>query len=365
MVGQTLTLTAASKHRAALSLTLTIALFCSSSLGVHARAGLAQAQPASPTKAQFDVIEGVFHDGLGTYAEIILANQLISVAGINQPLFDPSQAKQKMENAIGRLPGSHPAVARFRREIGNIEAAVKNGATQLIAESGGVKLIRVRHTAREYSGARAGDLSLEFSSQSRLPISVKTDKSGKVAVTEGQTPEIGPKWAERYFRVSPEELARMVRELGFGSESELRSDFMNVARLVSLTLIRKLKIENAEPKDFSRARCTDLEAAKHLFRQLLRFKKGSDGSRVIIFDRVTGLVRWEALLDSIDIESLTLDRISFLPSRPKRTRPIASEFGVKVDGRTVVTFQIKHKRGRFRDTARRNEFSDITTRLRL
>jgi hypothetical protein len=33
--------------------------------------------------------------------------------------------------------------------------------------------------------------------------------------------------------------------------------------------------------------------------------------------------------------------------------------------RTVVTFQVKHRRGRVKGTARQLEFSDITTRLAL
>jgi DUF4097 and DUF4098 domain-containing protein YvlB len=107
-----------------------------------------------------------------------------------------------------------------------------------------------------------------------------------------------------------------------------------------------------------------MEAAKYLFRQLLRFKHGDDRSRVIIFDRSTAEVKWESALEGIDIDRLTSDRISLLPSRP-RAHPIASEFGLRIDGRTVVSFQIKHRRGASRGTRRQFEFSDITTRLRI
>ena len=327
--------------------------------------GSSQVQPASPSKSEYDVLEGIFHDGLGTYAEIILANQIIAETGANQPPFDASHARQKMENAISRLPGSHPAVARLRQEIANIERAVKAGAAKLVADSGGAKLIRVRHTAREYSGARAGDLSLEFDGRPPVPVSVKTDKSGKVAVAEGQTPEIESKWAERYFKVSPAEFHQIVEDLGFASNKEFRSNYLNVARLVAEVMTRKLRLERARPNDFSQARSNDLDAAKYLLRQLLRFKQGNDGSRVIILDRVTGEVRWESVLESVNIETLTSDRISFLPSHPRGSRPIASEFGIRIDGRTVVSFQVKHRRGSARGTARNYEFSDITTRLRL
>ncbi len=323
----------------------------------------AQAPKLSTT--DFDVIEGVFHDGLGTYAEVTLANELISLSHINQPPFDVSHSKAKMFDAINRLPASHPSRAIFQREIANIEAAVKRGAAELLKQAGSPHLMRVLHTPREYAGAKAGDLRLEFSGRADLPVSVKTDKSKKVAVAEGQTPHIDEKWAGRYFRVSADELNKMIADLGFSSMGELKSNYLNVAKLVADVLIRKLRLVNCGPTDFSRARVTDLGSLKYLLHQLVLFKSGKDKSRVIIFDRKTGQVKWESLLDEVDIDRLTADRVSFLPSRPRGEHPIASEFGVKIDGRTVVSFQIKHKRGSARDTIHRYEFSDITTRLRI
>ncbi|HWN99015.1 MAG TPA: hypothetical protein VNS63_07055 [Blastocatellia bacterium] len=338
---------------------------CSSNLAPpQARPGL-QSTPASAlSKTEFEIIEGVFHDGLGTYAEVCLANELIAMAHLKQPPFDLSRSKAKMLDAIGRLPASHASRSVFQKEISNIETATRQGAVEILNQIKPASMTRVRHTAKEYADAKAGDLRLELTGRADMPISVKTDKSGKVAVSEGQTPDIGAKWAERYFQVTPEDLDRMIAETGFASMIELKSHYLNVARLVALVLIQKLKLTEAQPTDFSKARVGDLEAAKYLFRRLRHFKHGNDNSRVIIFDRATGQVKWESLLDEIDIERLTVARISFLPSRP-RGHPIASEFGIKIDGRTVVSFQIKHKRGRSRGTARQYEFSDITTRLRI
>jgi len=70
-------------------------------------------------------------------------------------------------------------------------------------------------------------------------------------------------------------------------------------------------------------------------------------------------------LDTVDIDSLTSSEVSFRPSRPKFGRRVGSEFAVKVDGRAVVTFQVKHQRGAVHGTAREQEFRDITTRLTL
>jgi hypothetical protein len=329
-----------------------------------APAQTASSSAPSLSKTQFEIIEGHFHDGLGTYAELTLANALLAEAGLSVPPFDLSPSRAKMRAAMALLPASHPARAVFERETANVEQAARRGAVMLLASAGGA-LRRVRHTARDYADAKAGDLRLEFADRAPLPVSVKTDKSGKVAVAEGQTPDIGEKWAARYFRVSESELRAMAGELGFSSPAEMKVHYLNVARLVAIILIRKLELRDCEPTNFSRAQVGNVEAAKHLFRQLRRYKRGNDESRVIIFDRATGAVKWETVLDSVDIEGLTSDRISFRPSRPHGGRPIASEFGIKVDGRVVVTFQVKHKRGRARGTEQGDDFGDITTRLQV
>ncbi len=323
------------------------------------------AQSPAISKSEFDVIEGVFHDGLGTYAEVTLANELIALARLSQTPFNVSRSRAKMMNAINQLPPLHASREVFEREIANIERAAKRGAAELLRFAAPASLIRVRHTPREFADAKAGDLRLEFNGRDELPVSVKTDKSHKVAVAEGQTPDIGAKWAERYFKVSARELNALISELGFKSMADLKSDYLNVARLVAEIMMRKLKLENCQLTDFSRARVGDLEAAKYLLRQLIYFKRGNDRSRVIIFDRATGEVHWDSLLESVSIEKLTADRISFLPSRPRNGHTIATEFGLKIDGRTVVSFQVKHRRGQSRGTVRQYEFSDITTRLRI
>lgn len=331
----------------------------------YAQASLRTEQPASVAPAEFEIIEGIFHDGLGTFAELTLANKLIALARINQPLFDAARSEAKMRAAIERLPAAHPARNKFAQERANVAAAIERGAARLLERAKPTRLIRVRHTAREFADAKAADLVLELDNNARLPVSVKTEKSNKVAVAEGQTPELHAKWAERYFQVSATEFAGMMREQGFASLAELKAHYLNVAQLIAQILIRRLGLIDCAPHDFSRARVTNLEATKFLLRQLLKFKHGSDGSVVIIFDRTSGAVQWEARLEAIDIAGLTAERISFRPSRPRAGQIIASEFGLKIDGQVVVTFQIKHKRGKARGGARQFEFSDITTRLMI
>ena len=322
------------------------------------------AQATAADKSNFDAIEGVFHDGLGTFAEIALANELIAQARLAQAPFDAAASRARMSAAINRLPEADERRARFQQEIANIEAATRQGAAALLKLAEPARLVGVRHTPREYADAHAGDLRLRFDGRANMPVSVKTDKSHKVAVAEGQTPDIGAKWAARYFRVAPAELDAMLRDLGYTSLAEAKAHYLNVARLVAQVLIRKLKLADCEPTDFSRARVGDMEALKYLLRQLRHYKHGNDDSRVIIFDRATGAVKWESLLDGIDIDRLTPERVSFLPAHP-RAQAIASEFGLRIDGVTVVSFQVKHRRGRARGTARETEFLDITTRLRI
>jgi hypothetical protein len=321
-------------------------------------------QIAPLSKTEFEIIEGIFHDGLGTYAEIVLANELVSQANLTQPKFDLTRSKAKMAGAIARLPESHQGREIFRQEMRNIEAASKRGAEELLNKVWPATLALIRHVATDYSNAKAGDLVLEFVDHPPVPVSVKTDKSGRVAIAEGQTPDVERKWAERFLRVSPAELDKAMLDLGHSSMSELKSDYLNVARLVAHLLIQKLALKQCEPTNFSRAQVSNLDAAKYLLKQLLLYKKGSDGSYVIILGRSEGDVRWESRLDAIDIDRLTVDRISFTPAIP-RGHPICSTFGIRIDGRTVVTFQVKHRRGSSRGTSHQKEFLDITTRLEI
>lgn len=207
----------------------------------------------------------------------MLANKLIESARLDQPQFNLSNSEAKMRDAVNRLPDVHKSRTIFEREKGNVIAGVGRGALELLNKVKPATLIRVRHVAREFARAKAADLLLDFRDHPSLSISVKTDKSGKVAIAEGQTTDIGTKWAERYFQVSPPELEGIIHEIGFSSMNELNSHYLNVSRLVAHVLIRKLGLVDCQPSDFSQARVTNLAAAKHLFRQLLLFKQGSDG----------------------------------------------------------------------------------------
>jgi hypothetical protein len=139
---------------------------------------------ASLSKTEFEIIEGIFHDGLGTFAELMLANKLIEFAQLDQTQFNISNSEAKMRDAVNRLPNIHKSRAVFEREKGNISAGTRRGAFELLNKVKPATLIRVRHVPREFAGAKAADLLLEFSDYPSLPISVKTD-------CDGSTNEVG------------------------------------------------------------------------------------------------------------------------------------------------------------------------------
>jgi len=149
------------------------AFFASSSPFVHTQAFFHE-QKRAPEK-DFEIIEGVFHDGLGTFAELSLANRLIAIARISQQPFDLSRSEAKMRDAINRLPEGHRGRAVFERERANIVSAVDRGAALLLDRAKPASLARARHTAKEFAGAKAADLRLEFDDGSIRPISVKTE----------------------------------------------------------------------------------------------------------------------------------------------------------------------------------------------
>lgn len=320
---------------------------------------------SSNTKAGFEILEGRFHDGLGTYAEITLANQIINMYRIDQPKIDYGNCFEKMYNVINSLSREDKIRELFSCEIENINRGVTESINILTSKFSIKDPIRVSHTPNDYSDAKAADLRIMCSDGNIILLSVKTDKSGKVAIADGQTSLIYEKWANRFFQMSRLEYNQMLNRLGYHSEDHMKLHYLNVANLAANIMIDKLGIVNYKIDDFSQARPTKIDSVKYLMTQLLYYKRGSDNCHVVVIDRSTASVKWETCLDSIDINNLILSDVTFVPSRPKYGRPISSEFGIKIQGKTVVSFQVKHKRGKARDTIRKDEFLDITTRLRI
>src|ERR1051326_4801742 len=105
-----------SKHLLATLVVAVLLLTSGQAFGLSPCTSAQSAEALAISKAEFDVIEGVFHDGLGTYAEVSLANELIALAHLSQALFDAAPSKAKMLDAINRLPAAHPNRAIFQQE---------------------------------------------------------------------------------------------------------------------------------------------------------------------------------------------------------------------------------------------------------
>jgi hypothetical protein len=112
------------------------------------------------SKIEFEIIEGVFHDGLGTFAELALAIKLIELAGLDRKQLALSDiegkirdAEAKMQKAISSLPNGDKRRAVFEREIANVSNAAERGARELLDRVKPATLIGVRHVAREFAGA--------------------------------------------------------------------------------------------------------------------------------------------------------------------------------------------------------------------
>ena len=55
------------------------------------------------SKIEFEIIEGIFHDGLGTFAELALAIKLIEFAGLDRKQLALSDIEGKIRNAESKM----------------------------------------------------------------------------------------------------------------------------------------------------------------------------------------------------------------------------------------------------------------------
>jgi len=97
------------------------------------------------SKIEFEIIEGVFHDGLGTFAELALANRLIELARLDQAPFNLSNSEAKIRDAMSRLPSGHKSRAIFEREKANVSDGAVRGAAELLIKVKPANLTGVRH----------------------------------------------------------------------------------------------------------------------------------------------------------------------------------------------------------------------------
>lgn len=314
-------------------------------------------------KTIYEKIEWIFHDWLWTYFELLVYDKINEHYQLNQQESNKDIAIQKIKNGKNlytKFFANNEYNVNLENEIENIKSW-SNKALILISEIIWTQTItKVSSSAQEFRQGNARDVFVDLISWEQLNFSLKTDKSGKVALFDWQTPQIQEKVYKRYFNLTDEDYTNLKQELfGTTEESTIREEFDNIALITQKVLIKQFWLEDVEINNLWNARITNLEKFKHFIKQLKRYKVSEDNSVVIGVDRLSGEIIKDTILDDIDTNNLNLDDFSFLPCKPRKYR-YWTEPWVKYLGKTFVSFQIKHKRG----SGVSNKFQDITIRLK-
>ena len=304
-----------------------------------------------------------FHDGLWTYFELLVYETLVKYFNLPQDTLNKDLVFKKLNEAkqlYNLFFPNNDYKINFDLEIKNIE----QGATKIIDYIKDLlstnKVVKINHSAQDFRKWNARDVFIEFDDWKTLNLSLKVDKSGKVALFDWQTPDIFNKVYKRYFNLSEKEYKNLKQHLfRTTDEAKIFEDFQNVALLTQKIFIKQLWLKNAQINDFSNAAITNKENLKHLISQLKRYKKSDDNSVVVVVDRISWKLWWNTILDEIDENNLDLKDFSLTPTRP-RSYKYATEPWIKFKWKTFVSFQIKHKR--WKQSGKR--FWDITIRLR-
>lgn len=312
----------------------------------------------------FEQLEGEFHDGLGTFNERNLINHLIEALSLPQAELDLTSEQIKMKRAVDRLPLSDPRRWALLAELENIRSA----APALMRLIDGVARLsdvaQVEHVGSSYAGGKAADVLLLMRDGSSVPLSLKTDKSNKIALADvGQTPI--ERVAQHLYDTPVEELEHIAqRSIGMGV-AEAKADYQDVAHLMQHLVRTKLGVVDGGINNMGSCRPTDDTAVQKLFANIQRFAHGVDKAVVLVTNRVTGRVGFSALIGAIDPTTVRAHEISFSPCAPKSIGPPKYRFGttiaIKWRGEKLFDHQVKHQRGAQPSV----RFRDVTTRLAL
>jgi len=306
------------------------------------------------TADEYERIEGSFHDALGTFAELRLINELLGLARLPGSL-DEAPMRGRIADALVRL-AADPRRAMLEGEVRNIERAVSEAARSLLASRPDEQVRTVSHTARAYAGGAASDVVLEWTDGETTRVSVKTDKSGRVALAGvGQTSV--ENWANALYGFGPTALDALSRSRTGLSLEEAKGDYQDIAHLAQHVVIDALRVESVVINDWSAARATDPVGVLRLLSSVRRHLSGSDDAITLILDRQTGRASSATVMDGLDIRALDLARLSFTPCRPRYR--FGTTLGIKLDGKKLFDHQVKKQRG-----ARPSQrFRDVTTRV--
>lgn len=314
-------------------------------------------------KIIFEKIEWFFHDGLGTYFELLVAKKLEDFYQLWWDYHDIPKAIEKMKNAItmyDKFFSKNEYKINYWKELSNIENGVNDAFLIIQEDLEEERPVKITHSSWDFAQWNARDVYITLSSWIEKNYSLKVDKSWKVAVFDGQTPKIFEKVYSRFFNLSLEKYNELKWRL-FWTEDEsiFFSDYENVAYLTQVVIIEQFWLKNAQVNNLLEATIQNEDTLRYFIKNLKESKGSKDKSKVIKVNRLTGKVWLETILDTIDEVTMKREDFSFTKCEPRKWK-IWTEPTIKYLWKAFVSFQIKHYRGK--NPSRK--FSDITTRLR-
>lgn len=313
-------------------------------------------------KSIYEKIEWIFHDGLWTYFELLLIKNISEFYNILQDVI-LTESLEKMNLATDlykKFFENNEYNIDFDLEKKNIENWANNSLKIIQDIVWERKIIKVLHSAWDFRVWNARDIILILETNEEMNLSLKTDKSWRMAISEWQTPKIFEKVYNRYFQLSLEDYENLKQEL-FQTQDEkiIFEDFQNVALLTQKVFIQQFDLQNVEVNNFKNAKIQNEKILEFFIRQLKIFKNGKDNAFVLLVDRWSWKIGFESILDEINENKIKKADFSFTPCTP-RSYKYATEPWIKYKWKTFISFQVKHKR--WKDIS--EKFWDITIRLR-
>lgn len=316
---------------------------------------------AEQKKALYEKIEWIFHDWLWTYFELILFDEIKKHYNLNIPLSDKGKTIAKLDLwkalYLKFFPNNNYKIDR-NKEIKNIEKASKNAIPLVEWYVWNKVVIWLRHSPLDYLENMARDLHIS-TNQWDINLSLKIEKSKRVAVSNWQVTNIFEDVYKRFFNLSEQNFRDILSEyFPWQTIDDIKNNYQNVAHLTQIVIIKQLWLNNASVNNLSGWVITNINNFKYLLRKLKESEVSTDNSNLIIASRKEWKVWDKLLIDHIDIDNLNVEDFSFVKASSKKwwywTEP-----WIKFKKKRFVSFQTKHKRSR--NTS--NAFWDITTRL--
>lgn len=318
-------------------------------------------------KSIYEKIEWIFHDGLWTYFELIIYDKINIQYNLNQAEADKSEAKRKMKlwiDLYNKFFENNEYNINLENDISNIEHASILALEKIVWIVWTENVTEVTSSANDFIEWNARDVFINLSNWENLNFSIKTDKSGKVAVFEWQTPKIQEKVYNRYFNLSNQDFEILLSTtFPWKTFDEIKENYQNIALLTQKVIIKQLWLENAEINNLWQATITNLRNLKHLITQLKYYKRSDDNSILIWANRETWELIEDAIIDRIDTDNLNVDDFCISKTASRKWGYWTEPTFYFIDNwRKVafVSFQTKHQRW----TRSSVKFQDITIRLR-